>query len=151
MGANMAKPTFVVKLQRGESTDQGTLGRLLLPTGHSWFSLELPWRDNTPRLSSIPAGSYLCIWGRSPRVGYRYEIMGVPNRSAVLIHSCNRAGDINKGFKTDLLGCIGLGKVRGRLEGQLAIFQSRIAMQEFHAIMQGRPFTLEITNANSSI
>jgi hypothetical protein len=137
-------------LLRGPSTDQGTPGALLRPDGSRIaYSLELPWRGNRRCRSSVPpglppAGEYLCRMRRSPKFGPVYEVLGVPGRSNILIHAANVAGDVEKGFATDLLGCIALGTYLGTKEGQLAVLVSRPAVSAFQREMGGDDFLLEI-------
>jgi len=112
-------------LQRVWQTSEATLGRL----GEYW-TIERPWADNRPRISCIPAGSYLCKPRIFERGGYRtYEVTGVPGRSLILIHIAN--------FAADVLGCIGLGMEAGTLAGHMAVLRSREAFQRWTSSMQG--------------
>lgn len=131
-------------LERLESTDEGTFGFLELPNSKVLYTLELPDHGNKPRVSCIPKGSYNCKIVNSPKFGHVYGVQNVPNRSAILIHTGNYGGDINKGFKSDIQGCILLGKQRGNLNGQQAVLSSKKALAEFMQEMDGQPFTLEI-------
>ncbi len=135
-----------VKLQRGMGGDQGTPGRVTCESGWDCLSLELPDRENRVGRSRIPAGIYTCLWGWSPHFrGWYWRVEQVPGRVGVLLHAGNRAGDVEKNFKSDVLGCILLGKVFGRLQGQLAIFMSRVAVDEFNKQMAGETrFVLEV-------
>ena len=133
-------------LQREASENEGTYG-VLVAKGRGFNTLELPWRDNRRKLSCIPAGSYLCVWHRSPRFGLCYHVTNVPGRSAILIHGGNLAGDALLGFRTHVQGCILLGERRGRLNGQKAVLVSQPAMRRFHALMGQKPFTLEVKDA----
>jgi hypothetical protein len=137
-------------LQRVRSTDQGTAGALLRADGTrlAW-TMELPWRENRPRVSSIPPGlpppgEYVCRMCRSPKFGPVYEVTGVPGRSSILIHTGNWAGDVSRGYRSHVLGCVVLGLYRGRREGQLAVMVSRPAVTRLEREMQRQPFTLEI-------
>lgn len=134
-----------VTLVRFESSDQGTFGRVYVE-GHSFYTLELPWRDNRNDFSCIPAGTYECRMTRSPRFKKDlYEIFGVKGRFAIRIHSANLAGDTKKGFKSQLNGCIALGEKIGTLEKQKAIFVSKPAVSSFEKLMNHEPFILEVT------
>ena len=135
-----------VKLQRMAGGDQGTPGHILFPSGWGCLSLELPDRGNTPGKSRILSGIYTVGWGWSSHMkGYRWHVMDTPGRVGVLIHAGNRAGDIEKGWKSDVLGCILVGKVFGKLQGQLAILQSQKALDEFTSHLLGETrFELEI-------
>jgi len=60
------------------------------------------------------------------------------------IHIANVAGDEDKGFIAELLGCITLGKTIGFLRGQLAVINSRSAIEEFEKKMEKKDFQLTI-------
>lgn len=103
-------------LQRVESSDEGTFGRLSILnelTGETVFScatLELPWRDNAHGVSCIPPGVYEFRWRTdSPAHGECYEAVNVPGRTNIQIHSANLAGDESKGYAKQLDGCIAPG------------------------------------------
>lgn len=137
-------------LTRSPSTDQGTFGMFRMEDGTEFHSLELPWRDNEHNLSCIPNGVYTCKWVQSPKHGECYLITGVPGRQAVEIHSANFAGDISKGYFSQLLGCIALGvsvgllEVPGAVRQQMAVLQSKAAIAQFEAKQNKQDFQLTI-------
>lgn len=132
-------------LMRQFTSDQGTLGHLLDETNQRLFyTLELPWRDNRRKISCIPLGEYLCTWVRSPRFGWVYTVNDIPDRSHVLIHSGNLAGDTSKGFTSHVEGCILLGNYKGSVNGQLAVLSSRPAVSRFNSLMDKESFILKI-------
>lgn len=136
-------------LIRKETGDQGTFGTLDLD-GLMFYTGELPWRNNAHGASSIPAGTYLCTWGPSPKFGRDlYHLQDVPGRDHILIHPANRMGDVALGFKSDLNGCLALGLLSGEMEGQKAILQSRPAVQQFEQEMGKEDFELTILNEYS--
>lgn len=137
--------TTNVAIRRGPSTDAGTFGRLLLGGNQFCFTLELPWRDNRPQLSCIPPTVYGVAMVRSPHFGRIYHVEDVLGRANVLMHSGDYAGDVTKGFKTHVLGCILLGFRRGVMDGQPALWNSRPAVSAFMRAMGEHPFKLEIT------
>ena len=137
----MDKP--IVNLFRLERGDQGTHGLFVIGS-FNCHSLELPWRDNQKNISCIPAGTYDTEIRISPTFGKVYWVKGVPNRSYILIHSGNWAGDVSKGYKTHVNGCLLLGQKFGTLLGQLAVLNSRIIVNRFMDYMQYEPFTLVI-------
>ena len=58
-------------------------------------TLELPWKENKNNVSCIPKGTYLCKYTRSNRISaekkkdvFTYEVLNVPNRAGIRIHSC---------------------------------------------------------------
>lgn len=132
-----------VYLFRTRRSDQGTEGQLFTD-GFNCFSLELPWRNNQRNISCIPAGEYDCIIRQSPKFGTIYWVLKVENRTYVLIHSGNWAGDVEKGFKTHVNGCILLGKTTGYLLGQRAILNSRITIRAFMNKMENKSFKFHI-------
>jgi hypothetical protein len=139
----------ILTLSRGAGTDQGTPGKLT-GSGLSLFTMELPWRDNQPRISRIPAGQYLCSLCYSPAFKKNlYRLSDVPGRSGVLIHVGNWAGDVSLGFRASSQGCIIVGKARGQAAGQLAVLNSADALRALHGRMGGNPFTLDIIGSES--
>jgi hypothetical protein len=133
-----------VVLQRHYSDDQGTFGEMNIP-GASLVTLELPWRDNTPNKSCIPAGEYLVRWSLSPRLKkYTYEITHVPGRGGIRIHAGNWAGDRDKGYRSDSLGCPLLGMRRGVLHKQRAVLASANAVSRLVSFMGRKSFLLEV-------
>ena len=105
-------------LTRFPSTDEGTFGRIK-GDGLSVRSLELPWKENEPKRSCIPLGSYTCKLVRSPKFGRVYGLVNVLGRDHILIHAANLAGDSSKGFVSDLEGCIAPYLIEGRLVNNL--------------------------------
>ena len=152
----------LVTLKRRPSTEQGTLGEwTIYELALAWTSLELPWHDNEPRFSCIPAGRYYCElqpatkW--SPRDDGRiYHILNVPGRTAIEIHAATWAGDVRRGWHSDLLGCVALGTRSGFLippdgeRSQLAVLQSRIALKQFMDALRGQPFDLKVSWAEAA-
>jgi hypothetical protein len=133
-----------VTILRMRRSDQGTVGIVIADNVQYCYSLELPWRENRNNISCIPPGKYKCEIRNSPRFGNTYWVKDVPGRQFILIHSGNWAGDINKGLKTHVNGCILFGKEIGYLAGQLAILNSRITVKKFMNFMNYKKFKLEI-------
>lgn len=152
-GASPMKPLAAGKdgikvvLMREASTDDGTFGKLTLPDGTSFETLELPWRENKPMVSCIPDGSYVCQSKTNQKFGDVYELKDVPGRAGILIHAGNAAGDESRGRRSDVRGCILLGKSRSSEGRQKTIAQSREAVREFNDKLAGRSFVLVIRNA----
>lgn len=138
-----------VYLIRYASTDQGTQG-LLWMTGFSCRTIELPWRDNVTNKSCIPAGEYGMEMVRARRafsgIWDLYWVRGVPDRSGILIHIGNWAGDVEAGYISNSWGCILPGLKSGALgkPRQKAVLGSRHALARLHAAMHGRGATLKI-------
>jgi hypothetical protein len=53
-------------------------------------------------------------------------------------------GDLEKGFRSQLNGCIALGERLGWIEGQKAVLVSVSAVRRLEELMGGKPFLLEI-------
>ena len=132
-----------VYLLRTRTSDQGTEGTLITD-GFMCKTLELPWRENRQSISCIPSGEYNVVIRKSPKYGSTYWVTKVPNRSYILIHAGNWAGDTKKGFKTHVNGCILLGKKHGFLSDQRAILNSRVTVRKFRNTMVDKPFLLKI-------
>lgn len=133
-----------VILKREESQDFGTFGIITLPNGKQFDTLELPDKENKRQVSCIPKGIYPCNIINSPKFGQVYGVLNVPNRTNILIHAGNYGGDVEKGYRSDILGCILLGKGRGKLNNQPVVMSSRIALKEFMAALNNKPFELEV-------
>jgi hypothetical protein len=131
-----------VGLRRLAHGEQGTKGVMILPEGVFCNTLELPWRDNRPNISCIPCGEYDVQVRQSPRFGRVYHVQHVPGRSWILAHSGSLAGDVAKGYISDVEGCILLGKYFGKLAGQLAVLVSRPTVRQFMERLEAQPFRL---------
>lgn len=136
-----------VHLFRLKRSDQGTLGKLFTDGGFFCYSLELPWRDNKQNISCIPSGEYITQIRISPKFGKVYWLTDVPGRSWILTHSGNWAGDINKGYNSHVNGCILLGINYGTLIGQLAVLNSKLAVNNFMRHMNDETFKMNIYEA----
>ncbi len=121
----------------------GTEGLLIHNNFHLW-TLELPYRNNIPQKSCIPMGEYICMPYSSKKYPNVYHVTNVPNRSSILIHWGNFAGDIEKGYKTHVQGCILVGKTLGYINKQRAILSSRIAFEELKKYIGKTKFILKI-------
>jgi len=140
-----------VVLQREPSTDQGTKGAIIVIGKGSWPTLELPWRENQPQISCIPAGVYECALGWSQHfAAMLYHVLDVPGRADVEIHKGNWAGDTALGYHSDVRGCGLIGKSSGYIEPypkQQALLESGVGLREFMDALAGKAFSLEIRDA----
>jgi hypothetical protein len=91
-----------VILKRTHTNVFETLGELIYKGVVVAKTLELPWRNNTRRVSCIPEGTYLVIIRSNHKYGLHFHVTQVPSRSYILIHHAN--------YYSDLLGCIGVGQ-----------------------------------------
>jgi hypothetical protein len=134
-------------LQRFETGDQGTFGRIMVP-GLTLFTGELPWRENAGSISCIPAGVYPAQMTWSPRFKRLMYLLGKTDpRVGIRAHSANFMGDKSLGYRMQLNGCIALGEQLGWMEGQKALLLSAPAVRRFENHMGHKPFMLEIRDA----
>lgn len=84
------------------SWTEGTFGAILVDGEILGNTLELPWKMNSPNLSCIPAGQYICTPYMSPKFGKTYQVMNVHGRTYILFHPAN--------LVTQLEGCIAVGE-----------------------------------------
>lgn len=92
------KTKHILLLQRIYGA-KGTNGTITYKGEHICHTIELPDRNNIPRISCIPIGQYKLEKRRYPRHGEQIGIPHVLGREAILIHAANDA-------LKELLGCI---------------------------------------------
>ncbi|MFP5465149.1 MAG: DUF5675 family protein [Gammaproteobacteria bacterium] len=120
----------MIQLQRMGSTPWGTFGTLRLPDGTAFPTVEPRWEYNAIGKSCIPAGVYLLAMRASPIVrrtsggefNSGWEVTGVLNRSLIMIHPGNWAGDSN--------GCILPGRAHTVINGVPGVSASRAAFKD---------------------
>jgi hypothetical protein len=133
--------TYVPRVTLTRIQDDGTqtLGQLDFD-GWNCKTLELPFKQNQKDISAIPKGVYKCKYTFSPRfLKYTYEVLNVPNRSGIRIHSGNYS-------TRDIQGCILLGTSYNDIDkdGIIDIINSRITISNFEKLMNKKPFVLQI-------
>lgn len=109
-----------VTLERTYSSDAGTFGKLMLGDEMLCYTLERLWQGNKSNESCIPEGVYKCIPHNGEHFKQVWEVTGVKDRKAILIHAGNTLKDTH--------GCIlvGLSLVEnGVTQSQLAIKKLR--------------------------
>ena len=109
--------------------DTNTLGQLDVISDkgdiiETYYTLELPWKNNERRVSCIPVGIYKLKKRVSPKFGKCFWLQDVPNRDWILIHPAN--------YTRQLLGCIAVGMDHKDIDkdGELDLTSSRKAMGE---------------------
>lgn len=107
-------------------------------------TIELPWKNNLPSISCIPAGEYLAVYRYSQKFKHHYWIQEVPGRGWILTHNGIWAGDVAKGLKTHSHGCIIIGKYHGQYQGQDCVLVSRVTLRALITFMNKDPFRLKI-------
>lgn len=110
----------------------GTFGVFLDDTIPFALTLELPWKNNEPFISCIPAGFYICKRVKSERFGETFEVQKVPDRDKIRFHWGN--------IDDDTEGCILTGEMFEPLGEHNAIRSSRYAFREFMARTEGIDF-----------
>jgi len=96
-------------LERFAWLPDGVFGRLIFPTGETFYTVEKPWLNNKPFKSCIPTGVYYLEQRHSPVVRTTsageftegWEVIDVHNREYIMIHPGNWPGDVE--------GCIAVG------------------------------------------
>ena len=88
----------------------GVNGVLLLDGRELCKTIELPWVQNTPRVSCIPEGRYVLLKKYSPKFEWHFELAKVLGRSAILLHPANDAARELKGCIAPVLEHTGEGK-----------------------------------------
>jgi hypothetical protein len=134
----MSETPVKVVLQRGQTTAHGLHGVLLLDGATLCGTLEQPWHDNEHGVSCIPAGVYRCIPHNTPHFPNVWEVTGVYDRAAILIHAGNTTADTH--------GCIlvGLGvSAEGITQSQAALAKLRDTLPQ--------EFTLDVRNASGGL
>jgi len=142
---SLGKPMRKVTLTRTETGDEGTFGTLVTDSGFSVYSGELPWRGNKIGISCIPAGVYIVQRFNSPKHGDCYLITDVPGRTVTEIHKGNFCGDVSKGRKSDVEGCVLPGNALGEIAGQPCVIASGDALARLEADLEKLPFQLTVT------
>lgn len=118
-----------ILIERYPSDVDQTLGVLYILNQYggvefSCNTLELPWLNNTRRVSCIPVGLYTGVIHNSPKFGKCIWIKDVPNRSEILIHVAN--------YNRQLLGCIAPGLYLKDIDGDnvLDVSSSKKALEK---------------------
>jgi len=133
------------QLRRFSTDDQGTFGLLhLIQEWFGCYTIELPWKDNEPFRSCIPAGTYPFVPYESSQFGDTYLVQDVSDRWGILLHAGNVAGDVTEGYRTHSEGCLMVGKRKGRLWGQKAVLLSRPTIRRLKESLDGREGKIEI-------
>lgn len=136
-------PTVTVTRQYMPSETPGSLLGTVGGATYACDTLELPWLQNKPNISCIPAGTYQVKWVfKIGKFGWVYEVQSVPGRSGILFHSGNYAA----GKAVDSEGCLLLGKGFSDInhDGYQDIINSRITRDSFNRFMNKKTFTLVV-------
>lgn len=103
------------------------------------LTIELPDKDNTPFISCIPTGPYVCERDYTGKHKY-FKVLDVDGRTNIEIHPAQTAEQLE--------GCIGLGLMPGKYKDKPAILLNTDAMQKLMAYIGAEEkFALVIQNA----
>ncbi len=103
----------------------GTNGIITINGNIICYTIELPWKNNTPRISCIPEGSYELVKRFSKKFKHHLLLKEVEDRSLILIHPANNA-------LKELRGCIApVSKISGYGLGT----QSKIATDKLYHLV----------------
>lgn len=120
--------------------EQGTFGKLHLPTGEFLYTVEKQWRDNKQFVSCVPPGLYDLVPFNSPRFGETFALRGDTvgvaqdegkQRYACLFHAGNKAIEVQ--------GCIAPGLHLGAQSMDWAVFSSKAALAKLLAMLAAHP------------
>lgn len=122
---------------------EGTNGDLYLDCAGLCHTIELPWKENEPRLSCIPEGKYLLVKRYSTKFRWHLQLQNVVNRSLILIHAANDAQKELKGCIAPVSFLIAAGKGS----------KSRVVFEKLRKLVYGcldknEPVFLNITSAD---
>lgn len=82
-----------ISLMRVAESDKGTFGVLVIDEIPICVTCEDPWNENHSNISCIPMGTYEVQKFNGTKYKDVWQIMNVPNRSAILIHNGNTIKD----------------------------------------------------------
>jgi len=138
-------------LRRHDSNKKQTLGRLQIYNVDTYkvtliytpnlenriYTLELPDKGNQQNVSRIPQGIYQCKKRWSWKHKKHIQILDVPNRTWILIHTGN--------FYTDIRGCILIGDKLSDInnDGYQDVLNSKNTLKKILNLLPDR-FELEI-------
>lgn len=128
-------------LTRKEYETKQTLGELVVEEGGSTIfnckTLELPNLNNQRNISCIPNGTYTVLKRNSEKYGTHFQLLNVPDRSMILIHSGN--------YYTHTKGCILVGSNFQDLnqDGMRDVIESKNTLIKLYALMPDK-FELKI-------
>lgn len=93
---------FNVLIERKLTSDNCIQGYMLINDNPVCYTMELPYKDNINDISSIPKGKYDAYIRTDKKLGWRIELVNVPNREHIQIHLGN--------YTSDIIGCTLVGK-----------------------------------------
>lgn len=128
----------MITLKRVASSTKGTFGVMIQDDIPLAVTCEDPWNDNNRKISCIPAGRYLCQPFNGTKYKDVWQVMDVPNRSAILIHQGNTINHTE--------GCILVGRGFYNIGGLPSVTDSRLTLDMLRVKLPDS-FYLSIINA----
>ena len=123
---------------RRETLFPATLGTMEVDGAPFGPTLERPWKDNAPRISCIPPGTYPVTVVQSPKFKRQMiRLLDVPGRDGILIHNANHV--------EELQGCIAVAAQRFGLWGLMMGRSEQLKALVKAAIKRDETVTIEIT------
>jgi len=128
-------------LKRVQVTDNATHGELYYKQKLICYTLELPWKNNQRRISSIPLGKYKCLPYSSAKYPDVLEVTGVSNRDKILIHAGNGPEHTH--------GCIlvGLESKNGRLINSRKALEKVMGISKRRTIIEVKDMVVGLSSA----
>ena len=83
----------LITIKRITTSNAGTFGVIMDEGKPFCVTCELPWKNNTPNISSVPTGIYEAVRVQSPRFGNTFEVTNVQGRAHILFHRGNSTKD----------------------------------------------------------
>ena len=121
---------YLKRIYRNKNNIQG----ILFSRGFACVTIELPWKDNTPFVSCIPAGIYDCYYTSASKfTGGAIVIENVEGRTDIRIHIANAAHEIE--------GCTGVGE---KIDNEFTISDSYVAFKRLIKYINKGKFSLFI-------
>lgn len=112
-----------IYIERYDNDERGCYGSLSVGN-LDCYTLELPWKDNTPNISCIPAGKYEAFIDHNVTIGGMevIRLRDVPNRTGILIHVGN--------YTSDIAGCILVGNSQSTNSVKKMVTSSKFTMEK---------------------
>ena len=143
-----------IKIIRTDTSLQGTFGKLYIDNEFFCVTGELPKDSdhdniiNERNYECIPAGKYIVHpRGSEQSSKFKYDhyiVSNVPDRSYILFHRGNYCGSVRDGYKSDVEGCILLGRDFSIDNEQKIVTASKSTFTEFVELIGKNKFKLII-------
>lgn len=134
-----------LELKRIQESEKQTIGHLFVRNNANaciavFSTIELPYRENSRNISSIPVGKYKVVHRWSVKYGHHLHVLDVVGRSMILIHTGN--------YYTQTQGCILVGYYHSDInaDGLLDVVESKKAMAALRALLEQKSTYLEISD-----